>query len=82
MVVDGFNILINNINKFHTDNARCPVCKRDRRKKGVISPNTEVTRRCNICGEPMNWKTLDHSGIRVEYEWSVQEQRPIKLKSF
>ena len=79
MVADGFNALINSVNKIHRDNARCKVCGRS--KTGRISPNTEVTRRCNGCGEPMNWKTLDNSGERVEYEWSVQGQRPVKLKS-
>jgi len=76
--VGGF---IGNLQRNNDMNARCKICGRDRRLKGRISPNTEVTRKCNGCGEPMNWKTLDNSGERVEYEWSVQGQRAVKLKS-
>mgnify|MGYP001610096209 CR=1 FL=1 len=76
--IGGF---IGSLDRRNDANARCGVCGRDRRLKGRISANTKVTRMCPECREPLNWTTLGDSGQRVEYEWSVKSQRPVKIKN-
>jgi len=80
MAIDGFNALIHSVNKFHADNARCPICGRDKRRPGIISPNTIVTRRCSGCGEPLEWTKTGPSGEQEEWEWLVEHQRAVKKR--